>query len=74
MQCMYLGIDKHKYEHEYRFLTDKLKGEIAIHLHLDIDYILAYNIIEDYDRMIRIILLTTIPCTHLDIVHSSQYV
>ena len=30
--------------------------------------------IEDYDRMIRIILLTTIPCTHLDIVHSSQYV
>ena len=32
------------------------------------------NIIEDYDRMIRIILLTTIPCTHLDIVHSSQYV
>ena len=31
-------------------------------------------IIEDYDRMIRIILLTTISCTHLDIVHSSQYV
>ena len=30
--------------------------------------------IEDYDRMIRIILLTTISCTHLDIVHSSQYV
>ena len=32
------------------------------------------GIIEDYDRMIRIILLTTISCTHLDIVHSSQYV
>ena len=30
--------------------------------------------IEDYDRMIRIILLTTISCTHLDIVHSFQYV
>ena len=44
MQCMYLGIDKHKYEHEYLFLTDKLKGEIAIHLHLDIDYLLVYNI------------------------------
>ena len=29
--------------------------------------------IEDYDRMIRIILLTTISCTHLDIVHSFQY-
>ena len=39
---MYLGMDKHKYE--YLFLTDKLKGEIAIHLHLDIDYILVYNI------------------------------
>ena len=32
------------------------------------------QVIEDYDRMIRIILLTTISCTHLDIVHSSQYV
>ena len=32
------------------------------------------GVIEDYDRMIRIILLTTISCTHLDIVHSSQYV
>ena len=32
------------------------------------------KIIEDYDRMIRIILLTTISCTHLDIVHSFQYV
>ena len=32
------------------------------------------QIFEDYDRMIRIILLTTISCTHLDIVHSSQYV
>ena len=35
---------------------------------------LRFKIIEDYDRMIRIILLTTISCTHLDIVHSSQYV
>ena len=33
----------------------------------------ATRIIEDYDRMIRIILLTTISCTHLDIVHSFQY-
>ena len=36
--------------------------------------IVVFFIIEDYDRMIRIILLTTISCTHLDIVHSSQYV
>ena len=38
------------------------------------NFFLMLVIIEDYDRMIRIILLTTIPCTHLDIVHSSQYV
>ena len=41
---------------------------------LDEELTIRIALIEDYDRMIRIILLTTISCTHLDIVHSSQYV
>ena len=55
------------------FNPDKVKvGLMMIIMLLNGNY--DYPIIEDYDRMIRIILLTTISCTHLDIVHSSQYV